>query len=230
MRQLILCCFSILLITSTLSCSKNKDDNSKSQLMVINAVPGSPGVSLDLNGQKLGDGKLDYKFSTGYKEILSGQRTLSVYQANTTNLLSGKTVSFAGGKSYTAILYTYQNTYALTFVEDNIPANIAGKAYVRFFHFAPYSPDAEQVGLNNEPLFADRKFETEVTAPESSKFTQVNTGKKSFQVRFAPNAIYANITFYTEVPLEEGKAYTVILGGWLGSNSTPPFLKYYQNN
>ncbi|MCW3467013.1 DUF4397 domain-containing protein [Chitinophaga nivalis] len=225
-----LCSFVLVLFLVLSSCSKsnNNSDPGSAQLMVANLIVGTTGIDVTVNGKKLNDAAVTFTNSSGYKSTTAGRGTITIYQANTSNVVLSKEVDFVNGKNYSLLLYdVYTNTKS-AFVEDDIITGTPGKSYIRFFNLVSSSTPVKAGTVTVAgftPIFVNRSYETEATAQANDGYTAISAGTYGlFSVQSSTrNYAKADITF------EEGKVYTVVYYTYLTGPPLADALQIYIN-
>lgn len=214
-----------------LSCSKSKNDPGQAEIMVINAVPGSAGIDLEVGGKKLNETPIPFSGATGYLKLPAGRQELKVNQMNSTNLIVSKNVSLSNGGKYTLLVYNLPNSTQATLAEDVLPAIAMGKAHARYFNLAPGSA-ALTVGFTTtagyKSMFPSRGFETEETILANDGFTTIDAaGNVSISLRTP--ATFTTIYTLTGMTFLEGKIKTVIYMGNASLGITGTYMVVYTN-
>ncbi len=107
-------------------------------------------------------------------------------------------------------------------VADVLTAPAAGRARVRFLHFAPNAPEVRVLNITGNPatpavLFSPRRYaELSRTgvSPTFSTFSELNAGTYDLDVRLTAGD--ASVLTLTGVTLVAGKIYTIYARGFVG--------------
>ncbi|MBE9586241.1 DUF4397 domain-containing protein [Mucilaginibacter sp. JRF] len=172
-------------------------------LAVVHAAPGSPELSLSVNGTKSNIKKLTFGTFIGYANINEGNAEFSITKKDSTKVLTKSTAALKSGKYYSLIIADVPAKTAFTLVEDDLTAPAADKAKVRFVNL---SPDGGSLDLSitgqTTPLYTKTAFKA------ATAFTAVTPGAElNFEIR--ENTKPEVLAKIEKVKIEKGKIYTI---------------------
>ncbi|MCY6370876.1 DUF4397 domain-containing protein [Clostridium ganghwense] len=184
----------------------------KSYIRIFHASPDAPPVDVYANG-KLIARNLPYKNFTEYLQVPAGNYNIKVFPTGKTiNPVIDTNVTLDPETIYTvAAADTLANLKLIPYVDPIIP-KVKNKAYVRFGHLSPNTPNVDITLPDGKILFGDVGFE------DLTNYIAVDPGVYTLQARPAGTSEVAltipNIRF------KEDRFYTVYAVGLLGE--TPP--------
>ena len=212
------------LLFSLTACEDDDDIMQKenARVLVVHASPDAPGVDLLVDNKKVNASALNYPNNTGYLDLEAGNRNIKVNATGTSNTVINADVALTKDMNYSVFAYDMVSAIKPLIVMDNLAAPANGKAHIRFLHLSPGAP-AVTVGVLNGstfvPLFSNRSFETAATATANQNFTPVDAGTYTVQVRVAGTETV--VLTVPDVPLQNGKIYTVFARGIVGNQTAP---------
>ncbi len=214
--------FSYLAVTlalasaSFLVSSCGKDDSTLvptktyANVMVVHASPNAPAVDLLVDNSKVNTTGLGYPNNTGYLNVESGTRNITVNPTGTLTSVINADLNFIKNMSYTIFAIDSVSKIAPLLLTDDLTMPAAGKAHVRFVHLSPNAPAVDvAVASSGAVVFGNKKFK------ESTAYTPLDAGDYMLDVRVAGTSTVA-LTL-PKITLESGKIYTVFAKGFLGA-------------
>lgn len=192
------------------ACKKDHNDNNNntpvSGLMVFNLAPDVVSAGFRISGNNLTYNPLAFNnYSGGYLSIYSGSRPLEAFNLNSGSSLATTTYSFDSARYYSAFLVGTDSNYQNVIVNDNFDSlSPSTQSFVRYINAIPdaSSPTvtiaANGTNVVNDPAAFASVSAFKAVTPGSIVITVTNGG-----------TINVNRT----ITVEQGKVYTVLLGG-----------------
>lgn len=208
LHSILLAALSSLILLS--ACSKDEDEPSKANVMVIHASADAPGVDLLVDNNKVNTQALTFPNSTGYLAVNAGTRNIKVNASGTSTTVINADLTLAENKNYSVFAANTLSSIEAVVLEDNLATPAAGKAHVRVVHL---SPDAPAVNIGVQGL-ATNLF-TNLAFKSGTAFTPVDAGTYNLEVKLASNNA---VVLTIPATLAAGKIYTVFARGFV----TPP--------
>jgi hypothetical protein len=142
------------------------------------------------------------------------RRTFKVTVAGQTTELSTNSEGLAANERYTFVAQGKEDSSTtLTALNDMVREIEPGKAKLRVVHAAPAAGDLDIVAAGRrEPVFDG------VNPNTATDFADVDAGAKSLEIRKDDQRVAS--TRISDMNLEAGKAYTVIVAGRSGTMET----------
>lgn len=212
----------------------------RSNLMVVNAAPGSAALTGLLIDNMPVSGTLPsftetYPINTAaekYLQIPAGNRQVrakiegvSADAVATSSFNTGRYYSFFVTDTTSRPIDRDRYVVRPLIVSDNLSAPAAGKAKVRFLHLAPNAPSVGVYNtVTNAVLFPNRAYRATSTGSGSSRvdftnFIEVDAGTYTLDVRTTATAM--PVLVLPALAFEAGKIYTVYARGLAMNNTTP---------
>jgi hypothetical protein len=203
---------------------------SSTSVSFVNAVYGTNGIDIAVDGTVPQIGNQLYGRETGYRTYGSGNHTYTAAITTGTQLIKDRAVSFAAMEKYSVFLtgtLTPPNIAPLELEDETTPAT--GSAQFRFIHLAADAPaltvsalistDDKIPGLEN---ISYRQVSKSTTSGKA--FLNMAPGTYSFAFREKDSTK----VLYTEsnLTLDDGKIYTLWLGGTLKSGLKVYMIKH----
>jgi hypothetical protein len=204
-----------ILCTAFVACDKDDEDDmvASAKVMVVHASPNAPNVDVRINNS-LALSNVAYPNNSAYTELPAGTTNVKVAPAGTSTNVIDANVTLEGNRAYSVFAIDSVAKIKAAVVADDLTAPAAGKAHVRFFHFASNAPAVDIAVANGAVLFANRSFNDQGSNTSAASFTPLNAGSYNLQVRLAgTNTVVLSLP---GVVLTEGKIYTVFAKGFLG--------------
>lgn len=194
-----------LIALTGISCSKDDDirEPGNAGLAVIHAAPGTPELSLKINGVKTTTKALTFGVFNPYGTLQEGNYEFSVTKKDSAKILTKSVLTLKNGKAYSLFVADVPAKAVFTLVEDDLTAPVADKANLRFINM---SPDAGILDLavtgQTAPLFTKTPFKN------ATAFTAIVPGTEvNFEIR--ENGKTEVLAKIEKVKIEKGKIYTI---------------------
>jgi hypothetical protein len=156
-----------------------------------------------------------YGYSTGYIKYTSeGMLQTKIFEAETNKELSTSSNTIIENNAYSIIAYDSAKKMKQAFLQDNRSVPIGGKIKIRFFNLSPNTAAVDLVN-GNTTLFGNMLFANFT----NGNYTELNAGNYSLAVKLSGTPTVIS-SLATDLPLLEGKMYTLFLSGF--SNNTDP--------
>jgi hypothetical protein len=200
--------FSVVLFTA---CTKDDVPAGIAQLMVLHQSPNAGNVDVSANGSSMGT--ISYPNNTGYKPVATGTTNVKVAASGTTTNYINTNIDLQANNYYSVYLVDSATKAKAVATRDDLSAPAAGKAKVRFFHFAPGASavDIKLVGTTITS-FSNRSFNDVSTNASLSAFQEVDAGVLNVSANLAGSS--TTVISATPITLTVGKIYTVIARGF----------------
>jgi len=182
--------------------------------IIANTSPSSGDLYFYADANQINNDALTYGDARGYFRFNTGQRVLSLKEADGT-LLDSVSLNLKAGDVFSAFAVNTFNNIELVTYTDSLAQPTAGHALVRFINL---SPDAGSVDISG----TTQTFATGVDFKEATKYISVQSG--SYDITFKDTE--SGTTIYTTTAEEfiSGRIYTVYTKGFVtpptGSNDT----------
>ncbi|WP_410222399.1 DUF4397 domain-containing protein [Pedobacter sp.] len=207
-----------LVLLSAVACKKNDTpdgiEKPKAKVRVVNAVQASGEVNFFLDDQKVIQNNLTFGESTGYLNVFSGERNVSV--SNNTKTTPGNKFTFVTSISYTLFALTDKNSNPdVLILEDDLGAPPAGKFKLKLVNLNPTVTSNINVLLPNEELL--------VSSLPFKNYTDNFIIEKGTVIKIIAGS---TIKTLNANDFEEGKNYLLWLSGTSNTNLTVNKLSY----
>ena len=218
------------LVIAVSGCAK-KFDSADGQFIVVNASAGLGAIDIYLDNVKFNATPISYPNNSGYKPVAMGMHLLEAKESGLSASLSQGNLNVIGNANQSLFFYGSPGSLHAFAVTDDYPYSFdTTKAYVRFFHLSSGTTSLNlgtTNGVNFQPVYDDRKFDTNDSAVVHSQYKLMAPGSYSFVVKE-----YGANTGYDTLPaaLAAGKLYTIYSHGISGSPATPVKISLIQNN
>jgi hypothetical protein len=194
------------------ACSKFHDDNNNENpvagLMSFNLAPDQPGIDIELSGNLLTNQSLGYgSYSGNYQLIYPGNREVKTTQAGSDSSVATQAYTFMPQQYYSLFVTGANGNYQNVVTNDNLDSLTAttGKAFVRYINAIPDSTKpAVTIASGSNNVFNDNASFNHV-----SDFKAIDAGNVSITINNGSTINNVN----RSITLEQGKVYTVLLGG-----------------
>ena len=188
------------------ACSDDKNDlpaPSEAALTVVHASPGSPELTLKINGTKANARALTFGTAFPYSAIIANTYEFSITKKDSSRVMVKSNLELKANKYYSLYIADIPTKPVFVLTEDNLTAPAADKANVRFVNL---SPDAGALDLGITGV-ATNVF-TKTAFKESTAFTGVTPGAElTFEIK--ENTKTEVIAKVEKVKIEKGKIYTI---------------------
>ncbi|HZI53541.1 MAG TPA: DUF4397 domain-containing protein [Chitinophagaceae bacterium] len=210
------------------ACSKFKVDDYNTPaagLMSFNLAPDQGGVYITLSGNNLNNLPLAYtNFSGAYQAVYPGNRAIQTYNYPTDTAITEGNYLFTADKYYSLFVVGANGRYQNVVTNDNLDSlsNAAGKAFIRYINAIPdSSKPVVTIAANGNNVVNDNASFTAV-----SEFRSIDAGDVAVKVSNG-----SSIDASRNIPVEQGKVYTVLLAGVPGAADTTKAvqIKYILN-
>ena len=174
-----------------------------SSLAIVHAAPGTPELSLHVDGFRSSVKGLTYGAFINYTEIPDGTSEFAVTKKDSSRVLVKSSLNLKKGKFYSLFVTDVPAKPAFSLFEDDLTVPAADKANVRFVNM---SPDAGSLDLGvtgqTTPVFTNVPFKG------ASAFTGIAPGAEvTFEIKeYTKTDVVARIE---KVKIEKGKIYTI---------------------
>jgi hypothetical protein len=189
----------------------------QSSVRVIHASYDAPAVDIRVDGN-VAISNLDYGQSSGYAELNSGTRNISVTPTGASSpVVINADLNLNENAEYTVYAVNVLGSIEAIVSEDNRTTN-SSKAQVRFIHASPDAP-AVDIKLNNgsgPAVFSNVSFK------DMEAYAQVDPGSYVFAV--TPAGSTSEVVVFDPVDVQAGMLYTVLAMGTLNASDQYPFL------
>ncbi len=207
-----------LVLLAFIACKKNDtpaaEEKPKAKVKVVNAVQASGEVDFFLDNQKVIQNNLTFGESTGYLDVFSGERNVSV-SSNSKTAPANK-FTFVTGISYTFFAITDKNANPDVLVmEDDLGAPPTGKFKLKLVNLSPAITSNINVLLPNEELL--------VSNLPFKSYTDNFIIEKGTEIKIIAGSTVKKLN---AMDFEGGKNYLLWLSGTSNANLTVNKLSY----
>ena len=196
-----------------IACEKDDVDPAKAKVMVIHASPNAPNVDVRVNNS-VALTNVAYPGNSAYTDVNAGSTNFKVSPTGTTTYVIDATANLDANRNYSVFAIDSVAKIKPVITVDDLTAPAAGKAHVRFLHLSANAPAVDIAVTGGPVLFGNRMFNDQSTNPALANFTPLNAATYNLEVRAAgTNTVVLSLP---NIPLTEGKIYTVFAKGFLG--------------
>jgi len=214
-----LCFLAISISSIFISCKNDDDDNnnlsSLSNVMVVNATPGSPGYDFYINDALQNAGAINYTGSSAYIQTLSGSKNLKLNKTNTAENVINIDEDLELGGSYTLLSLDTVGSIESIVLNDDLTEPILGKSHLRVIHASHNSPAIDIINLaDSSVVFSNIGFR------QTTAFTPVDAGSYALGYRVLADTNIVSLS--TPVTLTNRGIYTVVVSGFNSDTTGTP--------
>ncbi len=172
-----------------------------------NGSSGSQPFDILLDNQRINNQGFKYTDYSNYLNLVPGDRKIKITPINAVNALIDTTIKVQDKKAYSLFIASAQQKTTLLAVQDSILTPAAGKAVVRVVNLSPDAPavDITTSGTSSQALSSGLAFK------KITPFVELPAGTHSLQIK--GNGEGAELLPKSEITLESGRAYTLIVRG-----------------
>lgn len=214
----------ILLLLIIFSACKKYDNKvtrtPSAGLMAFNLATDKDAVGISLSGNNLTNTPLSYtSFTGGYLPVYIGSREVKSIDAKTGTTLALNTQVFADSMYYSLFTVGKNGSYRNVIVNDSLTKMTVstGHAFVRYINAIPDSTVSPMVNISYN---GSNIVNTIAGFGTVSGFTKVNAGTINVGVNSGDS-----INATRSIPVEESKAYTILLTGMPRATDTTKSVK-----
>jgi hypothetical protein len=214
-----LCFLAISISAIFTSCKDDSDEDSSlsslSNVMVVNATPGSPGYDFYINDALQNSNAINYTGSSAYIQTIAGSKNLKLNKTNTAENVINLDENFELGGNYTLLSIDTVGSIESIVLNDDLTEPILGKSHVRVVHASHNSPAVDIINLaDSSVVFSNIGFR------QTTAFTPLNAGSYALGYRLPADTNIVSLS--TPVTLSNRGIYTIVLSGFNSDTTGTP--------